>query len=112
MNQTTKPAAPTEEERKEKVRQVLKAAGQPLGPIEIAARIGEDWCIWNGHGLDSELLPALRAIGAKCHKGKWSAPALAEVEPMPGPSAEPVPFQVMTAARWERLKAAMAVPQQ
>lgn len=107
MNQTTKPAAPTEEERKEKVRQVLKAAGQPLGSIEIAERIGEDWCMWGGLGFGSAVAPLLRKIGAKKGKGKYSLPAAAEVEAMPGASAEPIPFHAMSVDSWNRIKAGL-----
>jgi len=109
MSKLTKPTAA---ERNEKVRAVLLAANAPLGPNEVAQQIGEDWCRWNGHGMGSEVLPALRAIGAKSHKGKWSMKAPA-AEPEPGCVGDlgPVPPSVMSAARWERIKAEMAVPQ-
>jgi len=105
LNQRMKPTAA---ERNEKVRQVLLAAGEPLGPGEIAARIGEAWCSWNGAGRGSAVVPALTQIGAKRSKGKWSLPATE-----PGCIGEMglTPPSVMSVARWERLKAEMAAPQ-
>lgn len=69
MDQSKKP---TTAERNEKVRQVLLASSEPLGPGEIAAKIGEEWCNWNGFGRGSAVMPALTQIGAKRSKGKWS----------------------------------------
>jgi len=114
MSQAGKPMRPTAAERNEKVRQVLQAASRPLGSSEIAARIGENWCSWNGHGMGSAVLPALRAIGAKVDKGAWSLKAAPAAEPEPGCIGDMgmVPPGVMSHARWERLKAEMAVPQQ
>jgi len=75
LNQTNKPAAMTEEARKERVREVLRAASEPLSPIQIAERIGEAWCMWNGSGFGSAVTPLLRKIGAKKSSGKWSLKA-------------------------------------
>ena len=113
MNQTSKPMKPTAVERNEKVRQVLQAASAPLDSIHIAEIIGEDWCMWNGAGRGSEITPALRAIGARSHKGKWALKSAPASEPEPGCVGDLglVPPSVMSAARWERLKAEMAVPQ-
>ena len=110
MNQKMKPTAA---ERNEKVRSVLLAASAPLGPNEVAERIGEDWCRWNGQGLGSAVTPALRQIGAKVGKGKWALKAapVDEVEPGCVGEMDLVPPSVMSAARWERIKAEMAVPQ-
>ncbi|TQK10211.1 hypothetical protein [Herbaspirillum sp. SJZ107] len=72
MNQTNKPAAMTEEARKERVREVLRTASEPLSPIQIAECIGEAWCMWNGSGFGSAVTPLLRKIGAKKSSGKWS----------------------------------------
>jgi len=103
----------TEEARKERVREVLRAASEPLGPIQIAERIGEAWCMWNGSGFGSVVTPLLRKVGAKKSSGKWSLKAAPAAEPEPGCIGEMglVPPGVMSAARWERLKAEMAVPQ-
>lgn len=109
MNQAGKQIKPTTAERNEKVRQVLLAAGEPLGPGEIAAKIGEEWCSWNGAGRGSAVVPALTQIGAKRSKGKWSMPA---TEPGCVGEMGLTPPSVMSVARWERLKAEMAVPQQ
>jgi len=109
LNQTSKPMKPTAAERNEKVRQVLQAASEPLGPGEIAARIGEEWCSWNGAGRGSAVVPALTQIGARRSKGKWSMPAS---EPGCVGDLGLTPPGVMSHARWERLKAEMAVPQQ
>ena len=106
MNQKTKP---TTAERNEKVRQVLLAASEPLGPGEIAAKIGESWCSWNGAGRGSAVIPALTQIGAKRSKGKWSMLA---AEPGCVGEMGLTPPSVMSRAGWERIKAEMAVPQQ
>jgi len=114
MDQANKPAKPTAAERNEKVRQVLLAAGEPLGPTEIAARINEDWCSWNGMGLGSAVTPALRKIGAKSHKGKWELKSAPADEGEPGCVGEvgAVPPHAMTAARWAALRAEMSGQQQ
>lgn len=111
MNQKMKP---TPAERNEKVRQVLMSASAPLGPIEIAEKIGEDWCRWNGMGQGSAVTPALRQIGAKKSNGKWALKAAPVAESEPGCVGEMglTPPGVMSVARWERIRAAMAVPQQ
>lgn len=107
MNQTNKPAAPTEEERKEKVLQVLRAAGQPLGPVEIAARIGEDWCMWNGSGMGSAVINLLPKVGAK-RAGKWvpkDAEGAADIGPIG--SLGPMPHHVMPVDKWRRIQAGL-----
>ena len=113
MNQTNKPTAMTEQARKERVREVLRAASEPLGPTQIAERIGEAWCMWNGTGFGSAVTPVLRRIGAKKSSGKWSLRAVPAPEVEPGCVGElgPVPPSVMSAARWERIKAEMVAPQ-
>lgn len=108
MNQTNKPAAPTEEERKEKVLQVLRAAGQPLGPVEIAERINEDWCRWNGHGMGSAVIPVLRKIGARINNGKWAlkeAPRARDIGPTG--NLDFAPHHVMPVDKWHRIQAGL-----
>jgi len=113
VNQESKPAAMTEEARKERVREVLRAASEPLGSVQIAERIGEAWCMWNGSGFGSAVTPLLRKVGAKKSSGKWALKAApAEVEPGCLGELGLTPPGVMSHARWERLKAEMAVPQQ
>lgn len=114
MNQDSKPLAMTEEARKERVREVLRAASEPLGAIQIAERIGEAWCMWNGTGFGSAVTPLLRKVGAKKTSGKWLLKAAPPVQVEPGCVGDLglTPPGVMSHARWERLKAEMAVPQQ
>lgn len=102
-----------ETERAEKVRQVLLAAGEPLGPVQIAERINERWCMWNGVGMGSAVTPVLRKIGARINKGKWSLKA-AEPAGDIGPtgSLDMMPHHVMPVDSWRRIKAAIAAPQQ
>ncbi|QJD98627.1 hypothetical protein HH212_00040 [Massilia forsythiae] len=97
---------PTAAERNEKVRAVLLAAGEPLEPVEIAERIGEDWCRWNGMGMGSAVTPALRQIGAKNIKGKWALKAPQGEDAGPIGSFDPIPHQVMRRDRWEGRHAA------
>jgi hypothetical protein len=75
MDQEKKPAAPTAEERNEKVRKVLLAAPGPMGPTEIGRRIGESWCCYGNYGISAAITPVCRRIGATGEKGKWSLKA-------------------------------------
>lgn len=104
MHQTKKVSA-EEAERGEKVRRVLLAAGKPLGPVEIAERINESWCMWGGTGMGSAVTPVLRKIGARISKGKWSLKA---VEPTgdigPTGSMDLMPHHVMPVDSWKRIK--------
>jgi hypothetical protein len=75
MNQRKSAAAPTAEERNEKVRKVLLAAPGPMGPTEIGRRIGESWCSYGNYGLSAAITPVCRRIGAVGEKGKWSMKA-------------------------------------
>lgn len=61
-------------ERDEKVRAVLAAATEPLGPTEIARRIGEHWCTIKGRWPQSNVIvPVLRRIGAVAvAKGRYA----------------------------------------
>lgn len=57
----------SKDDRDNKVRAVLEAAKEPLGPTEIARRIGEEWCSPGGkneYPLSSAIVPVLRRIGA------------------------------------------------
>lgn len=66
--------APTGAEvRNEKVRAVLRAATHPLGPTEIARRIGEKWCC-DGYPLSSAIVPICRRIGAVGVNGQYTLP--------------------------------------
>lgn len=60
--------------RNEKVRAVLLAATEPIGPSEIGRRIGEPWCCYGIYGLSAPITPICRRIGAVGIKGKWSLP--------------------------------------
>jgi hypothetical protein len=75
MDQANKQVAPTADERNEKVRKVLLAASEPLGPTEIGRRIGGPWCCYRHYGLSAPITPVCRRIGATGEKGKWSLKA-------------------------------------
>ena len=105
MHQTKKLSA-EEAARGEKVRQVLQVAGEPLGPIQVAERIGEDWCMWNGSGRGSAVMKLLRNVGTK-RGGKWVPK---EPEPTvdigPTGSLDLMPHHVMPVDSWRRIQAA------
>lgn len=105
MDQAKKPAAMTEEARKERVREVLRAASDPLSPIEVAERIGEGWCMWNGSGFGSAVTRLLRKVGAKKSSGKWSLTAASAPEPGCIGDFGVTPLHVMSAAKWNAVKA-------
>lgn len=66
------------EHRNEKVRSVLLAATEPLGPTEIASRIAEEWCCYDGkshYGKSAAITPVARRIGAINTNGKYSLAA-------------------------------------
>jgi len=74
MSTTTGPKV-SAEERKNKVRAVLLAATEPLGPSEIARRIGEPWCGMNGpfsYPSSAAIVPVLRRIDAVGLRGKYT----------------------------------------
>jgi len=105
LNQATKPAKPTAAERNEKVRKVLLAASAPLDSIHIAEIIGEDWCMWNGIGRGSEITPALRQIGARSSKGKWSLEEPERAADIgPTGNLDLMPHHVMPLDSWKRIK--------
>lgn len=52
-------------ERDEKVRAVLMAATEPLGPTEIARRVGEPWCGSGNYWQSAPITPICRRIGAR-----------------------------------------------
>lgn len=52
-------------EREDAVRKVLMAATEPIGPTEIARRIGEPWCCDGHYGLSAPITPICRRIGAR-----------------------------------------------
>jgi len=56
----------SKDDRDNKVLAVLAAANEPLGPTEIARRIGEEWCFGGEYGYpsSSQIVPILRRIGA------------------------------------------------
>lgn len=63
------------EEKNEKVRAVLAAANEPLGPTEIGRRIGESWCCSGGYGASAPITPICRRIGAiRSGNGKYALP--------------------------------------
>lgn len=65
------------EHRNEKVRAVLLAATEPLGPTAIAALIAEEWCCYGGlssYGKSAAITPVARRIGATNTHGKYSLP--------------------------------------
>jgi len=53
-------------DRDNQVRAVLATAEKPLGPTEIARRVGQAWCggLPGDYGLSSAVVPVLRRIGA------------------------------------------------
>lgn len=57
------------EDRNAKVRAVLLAATEPIGPTEIARRINELWCKADSYFLSSSIAPVLKRIGAVRHNG-------------------------------------------
>jgi hypothetical protein len=67
------PGSPGPEERNAKVRAVLLAATEPLGPSEIGARIGEPWSCWDKwSGKSAAITPICRRIGAVGINGKYT----------------------------------------
>jgi hypothetical protein len=59
--------------REEKVRAVLLAATEPLGPSEIGKRIGEPWCCLDHWGMSAPITPICRRIGAiRVGNGKYT----------------------------------------
>ena len=66
----------SKDDRDNKVRAVLDAASEPLGPTEIARRIGDEWCMPGGaeYGIpmSSVIVPVLRRIGAVGDRGKYT----------------------------------------
>lgn len=75
MNQTQKPAGASAEHRNEKVRAVLLAASEPLGPTEIARRVNEPWCGAGGYPSSAAVTPVLRRIGAIANNGRYELKA-------------------------------------
>ena len=64
----------TLDEKKRQVRAVLNSAEKPIGPTEIARRIGEWWCYSHTAGTSypqsSRIVPVLRKMkGVRRHKG-------------------------------------------
>jgi len=59
----------TTEERNAAVLAVLKDASEPLGPTEIARRIGQPWCVFGRYAQSSAVSPILKRIGAIRHNG-------------------------------------------
>lgn len=62
------------EERNAKVRAVLEASNEPMGPSAIAEKIGESWCCYGSYGVSAPITPICRRIGAIGVKGKWHLP--------------------------------------
>ncbi len=64
----------SKDDRDNKVRAVLEAASEPLGPTEIARRIGEKWCCMPGldNPMSCVIVPVLRRIGAVGDRGKYT----------------------------------------
>ena len=62
----------SKDDRDNKVRAVLEATSVPLGPTEIARRIGEAWCMLGGYPMSSAIVPVLRRIGAIGERGKYT----------------------------------------
>ena len=51
--------------RDKQVIAILRSAPEPLGPTEIARRIGEPWCLYDGgYPQSSAINPILKRIGA------------------------------------------------
>lgn len=69
-------AANTRNPLDEKVLFVLRNATQPLGPTEIARRIGEPWCIGDGdYPQSSAINPILKRIKAvRLGSGQYKMP--------------------------------------
>jgi hypothetical protein len=69
------------DERNAKVRAVLLAATEPLGPSRIGELVNEKWSCFNTgpttgkYGLSAAITPICRRIGAVGVKGKWSLKA-------------------------------------
>ena len=63
----------SKDDRDDKVRKILAAATEAIGPTEIARRIGEDWCGGGkfGYPLSNAIVPILRRIGAVKVEGKF-----------------------------------------
>ena len=62
----------SKDNRDNKVRAILLAAAEPLGPTEIARRINEDWCGGGRYPSSSAITPVCRRIGAVASNGKYS----------------------------------------
>ena len=66
------------DDRDEKVIAILRTSSLPLGPTEIARRIGEAWCGGLSHQYPSSsaIMPVLRRIGAVKEDGvgRYSLP--------------------------------------
>jgi hypothetical protein len=72
MDQTKKSQA---EDRNAQVRAVLLAASEPLGPSEVARRVGKTWCNAGAYPSSAAVTPVLRRIGAVGVKGKYTLKA-------------------------------------
>ena len=68
------------EQKNAAVLAVLNAATEPLGPTEIARRVSQPWCIYEGRDPNSSAIVAvLRRIGAVRHNGgEYTSPATGE----------------------------------
>jgi hypothetical protein len=66
------PGSPGPEERNAKVRAVLLAATEPLGPSAIATLIGEPWCCYGTSDYSAPITPICRRIGAVGFSGKYT----------------------------------------
>lgn len=66
----------SKDDRDNKVRAALEETSVPLGPTDIARRIGEKWCMpggaVSGYPMSNVIVPVLRRIGATGERGKYT----------------------------------------
>ena len=70
----------TADQRNAIVRAVLAHASEPMGPSDIARKVGQSWCVHECNFPNSSaIVPVLRRIGAVRHSGgKYTSPAPGE----------------------------------
>lgn len=71
LNKEVREVLSSKNDRNNKVLRVLKDAGQAIGPTEIARRINEDWCMFQGTPQSAVIFPVLKKIGAVNTGNGW-----------------------------------------
>ncbi len=64
LNKVVNEVAISKNDRNNKVLKVLQEENSPIRPGDIARRINEDWCLFNGNPQGAVILPVLKRIGA------------------------------------------------